>query len=186
MIVINLLPQEERVEERVLTAAPRARFLLPLLAGLALILPPAATFVIQTTRVQTLTREVALLEQEAQGLAPRLEMVRQLDARQAELDGRLAMIADLNRGRTLAVRLMDQLAAQVPANLWLTRFKQTSPGSVQLEGVTFSNLVVADLISSLEATSLYGGVELSVAQREPLGEVDVTRFTLTATVTPEP
>jgi len=186
VIVINLLPQEERTEERVLTARPRARFLLPLLAGVALIVPPAATFVLQTARIQSLNESVSLLEQEAQSLKPRVELVRQIGSQTAALDQRLDVIRGLNRDRSLPVRMMDQLAAQVPANLWLTRFKQTSPRSVQLEGVTFSNLVVADLMSGLEETSLYDQVELVVASREALGEIDVTRFTLTAALTPQP
>ena len=180
MIVINLLPQEERVEERVLTARPRAKFLLPLAAVVALIVPPVATTLLQTTRLDALTRDLSLVEQESQSLKPRLDMIRQIKATHAELAGQLDLIRGLNRDRALPVRLMDQLAAQVPANLWLTRVRQVGSSGVELEGVTFSNLVVADLMTRLEETSLYENVSLTVASRELLGETHVTKFTLTS------
>lgn len=180
MIVINLLPQEERVEERVLTARPRVKFLLPLAAIVALIVPPVATTLLQTTRIDALTRDLALVDQEAQSLQPRLEMIRQIQATRAQLAGQLDVIRGLNRDRTLPVRLMDQLAAQIPANLWLTRVRQVGASGVELDGVTFSNLVVADLMNRLEETSLYENVSLTVASREQLGEAHVTKFTLTS------
>jgi type IV pilus assembly protein PilN len=180
VIVINLLPQEERVEERAFTAPPRAKILVPIIAAIVLVVPPVGTYVLQASKVQALRRDVALVDQEAQNLKPRLELMRQINAQRESLQQRLDVIRGLNRDRTQPVRLMDQLAAQVPPNLWLTRFKQTSAGTVELEGITFSNIVVADLMSQLEATNLYENVGLTVTSREPLGEAQVTKFTLTA------
>ena len=180
MIVINLLPKEERVEERVLTAAPRAKFLFPVLAILVLAVPPIATHVVQEVRLHTLKREMQVVEQESQSLQPRIDLVREIAAKRLELEGQLDLVGRLNRDRTLPVRLLDELAAQIPEHLWLTKMEQIGGSQLNLEGATFSNLIVADLMNRLAETKLYDGVDLTVAAREQIGEAQVITFTLTA------
>ena len=95
------------------------------------------------------------------------------------------VIAKLEQGRAQSVRLMDDLARCVPDHLWLTGASQDSPGSLSVEGVTFSNLVVSDFMSRLEHSSLFAGVELEYAERSQFGDHDVVKFRLTCRVTPD-
>ena len=54
---------------------------------------------------------------------------------------------------------------------------------MKIEGVTFSNLLVADLMSRLEASPLYGNVDLVVAERGQIDQRNVVKFTITAKMT---
>jgi Tfp pilus assembly protein PilN len=71
----------------------------------------------------------------------------------------------------------------VPEHLWLTVYEETSTDQVKIEGVTFSNLLVADFMSRLEASPLYGTVDLVVAEKGTIDQRTVVKFTVTAKMT---
>ncbi len=52
-----------------------------------------------------------------------------------------------------------------------------------IEGVTFSNLLVADFMSRLEASPLYGNVDLQVAEKGTIDQRNVVKFKITAGMT---
>ncbi len=181
MISVNLLPKEERQEERRL-AAPRVRILLPLLVGVLLIIPVGSTYLMQQNKIQSLKNDILVAQQESQRLKPQIARINQLMKKREELNLRLRLVRDLNKDRTRLVRLMDELALEIPENLWLTKFSQVGEGAVQIEGMTFSNLIVADLMFRLEETEAYEDVDLVVAERGMQGSEEVVKFTLTARI----
>jgi Tfp pilus assembly protein PilN len=185
VINVNLLPQEERVIERDLAAPPRAKVLLPILLGVVLLIPPAVLYWQQEARIQTLTREIEIAQQEQLGLQSRVALVEDLKAKTADLEQRLDLVRGLNRERAFPVQLMDELCAQIPPYLWLTQMKQ-SGGALYLEGMTFSNLVIADLMSRLEETAVYEDINLAIAQRRNVGEDRVVHFTISARIVRNP
>lgn len=186
MINVNLLPKEERsVEPRALTP-PRTKFLVPLAAAIAVLVPVGTLFVHQETRLQSLERDIQLAEQEAATLRPRVARVQELEQRRDDLLRRLDLVSSLNQERTLTVRLLDELAHQVPANLWLTRMTPTGTSAMTLEGITFTPIVLSDLMRSLDESRMYRNVDLTVAERTQIGEQKVVKFTITASVDPEP
>jgi type IV pilus assembly protein PilN len=186
VINVNLLPREERVEEMRALAPPRTQFLVPLAAALALLVPTGTLFVRQEMKLQVLRREIQLAAQESATLKPRVDRVQQLEQQRTQLHDRLELVRRLNQERARPVRLMDELAAQVPGHLWLTKLSQSQSGTITNEGATFTPLVLADLISRLEESHLYGDVDLSVAERVMMGEQKVVKFTITASAEPKP
>ena len=50
-----------------------------------------------------------------------------------------------------SMKLVDELSRCVPEHLWLTSYEEQG-NKVQIEGVTFSNLLVADFMTRLEAS----------------------------------
>ncbi len=180
MISVNLLPVEERVVEHDLGAPPRAKFLLPLAIGLVLVVPAVGLFWHQETRLQTLRRDIQVAEQEQRTLAPRLQQIGELRGKQADLERRLDLIRQLNQERSFPVRAMDELCLQVPANLWLTRMRQEGNARLELEGITFSNMVVAELMRRLEETPVYQDVDLTITERKDIGENHTIGFSVSA------
>lgn len=182
MISVNLLPKEERSAERQLVTAPRKQFLLPLALIVAVIVPIAALYLMQITKIHGLKSDIEVAQIESTRLKPQIAKINQLMVKREELNLRLNLVRNLNRARTLPVQLMDELSMQVPEHLWMTTVEHGG-GAMTLAGVTFSNLLVADLMSRLERTDLYRDVDLTVAERVKLGEEEVIIFTLTAQVT---
>lgn len=188
MIRVNLLPREEKAQRK---AAARADFkvgdvVLPvvILAAAALVITGAS--VSQRTRMANLERSIQQVESESRALAPQIARVNQLAQERAELDLRMGIITKLEKGRTQSVRLMDELARCVPDHLWLSGVSQDGSNHLQVEGVTYSNLVVSDFMSRIERSGLFSNVELSFAERGQVSDKNVVKFQMSCTVSPEP
>ncbi len=185
MIRINLLPGEDKRQRKAAVAFKAGDMVVPLAVLVATALIVAGTALSQKTRADALARNIAEVEAQSRALAPQIERVNRLAQERAELDLRLGIIGKLQKGRTQSVRLMDELARCVPEHMWLSSVTQDGATSLGLEGVTYSNLVVSDLMSRLERSPLFANVELTVAERAKAGDRDVVRFRVTCQVTPD-
>ena len=181
MIRINLLPREEREKRRSLQL-PKIGTLMPVLVLVLVIVLFATVSVFQTLQIGRLKADIARAEQEAAKLRPQIQTIQELTTKREELQRRLNVIADLDKGRLQRVRLVDELSRSVPEHLWLTGYEETG-SKVQVEGVTISNLLVADFMTRLEASPLYGSVDLLVAEKGTIDQRNVVKFKVTATMT---
>jgi Tfp pilus assembly protein PilN len=143
-----------------------------------------ASVVHQQTQLQSLGRDLRSVEQEITRLAPEVALVERLGKERAELDLRLSVIDQLSEQRFDAVRLIDELDRAVPEYLWLTGAVQTGPDKMNVEGVTFSNLIIADYMTRLDRSVYFANVDLGVAERGLIDERDVVKFKLTMDLTP--
>ncbi len=182
MIRINLLPRDERQARRSI-ALPKLGALMPVFVLLAVVALFAAFSVIQTLQVGRLKADIARAESEAEKLRPQIETIQELTQKREELTRRLNVIANLDKNRLWRVKLVDELSRCVPEHLWMTTYEETGPDQVKVEGVTFSNLLVADFMSRLEASPLYGGVDLVIAEKGTIDQRTVVKFTVTAKMT---
>lgn len=185
MIRVNLLPREGKAQRKPAMTFKVGDLVLPvaMLAAAGMVI--AGTAVSQRVRIANLDKSISDVEAQSRALAPQIERVQRLAQERAELDLRLGIITRLEQGRTQSVRLMDELARCIPDHLWLTGTSQDAGSNLQLEGVTYSNLVVSDLMSRLERSPMFAGVELDVAERGAVGDHDVVRFRVTCQVTPD-
>lgn len=182
MIRINLLPREER-QVRHNIALPKLGTLMPIFVLLLVAALFTAFSVIQTLQVGRLKADIAQAQEEADKLRPQIETIKDLTQKREELQRRLNVIANLDKNRLWRVKLVDELSRCVPEHLWLTNYEETSANTAKIEGVTFSNLLVADFMSRLEASPLYGTVDLVVAEKGTIDQRNVVKFTITAMMT---
>jgi type IV pilus assembly protein PilN len=183
MIRINLLPQEERVQKRRM-ALPGVAAVAPLALVAVFVAAVIGITVMERSKIASLNRDIARAEEEARRLKPQIDKVNELTRRREELNTRLGIIQDLDKGRFHSVRLMDEVAADIPAYLWLTALKDQGGAKVSIEGVTFSNLVVADLMMRLDRSDIFQNIDLVVTQKGLIDSREVTQFTVTADVVP--
>jgi Tfp pilus assembly protein PilN len=120
--------------------------------------------------------------EESEKLAPQIARIKRLQREREQLDSRLDAITALDEERYFRVELMSELARRSPSNLWLTSLKENSPGQFTIEGITFSNFIVADLLSNLSQAELYRALDLVRIQRGTIEDVTVLDFEITATV----
>lgn len=187
MIQVNLLPKEERIAEPKLNLrAPRARVWIPALLGIAVLLPIGGVYTMQRSRMTSLRADIDAAASEMRKLQPQIDRIESLTAEREQLNLRLSIIQGLCRDRYLAVEVMDHLSDQIPDYLWLTKVALNSPNQVSVEGLTFSNLMVAELMSRMEHSDVFDGVGLTVAERAKVSTDDqrVLSFTVTAQVKP--
>jgi Tfp pilus assembly protein PilN len=139
----------------------------------------------QRARLTSLRADVAQARVEMQRLKPQIDRIETLTREREDLNRRLAIVQSLTRERYVPVTTMDQLADQVPDYLWLTHLGTAGGRQVTVEGKTFSNLMVAELMSRMEASDLFESVGLVVAEKSKANHPEarpVLQFTLTARV----
>ena len=185
MIRINLLPREEKAQRRVAIEFKAGELLVPLGVLIASALVIAGTALSQRSRATSLEHSISDMEAQSRALAPQIERVNRLAQERAELDLRLGIINKLEKGRTQSVRIMDELARCVPDHLWMTLAQQDAGSQLNLEGVTYSNLVVSEFMSRLERSPMFAGVELGVAEISQISDRDFVKFRITCQVTPD-
>ena len=182
MIRINLLPREERQVRRSI-AMPKFGTVMPALVLLLVAVLFAAFSVIQTLQVGRLKADIARASEEAERLRPQIRTIQDLTQKREELQRRLNVISTLDKNRLYRVKLVDELSRCTPEHLWLSTYEESGPDKATIEGVTFSNLLVAEFMSRLEASPLYADVDLLVAEKGTIDQRDVVKFKITARMT---
>jgi len=188
MIRVNLLPREEKAKRKSASAPIDLKIgdmVLPAIVLGAAALVITGSTMSQRARQAGLEKSIQQVDAESRALAPQIARVNQLAQERAELDLRMGIISKLEKGRTQSVRLMDELARCVPDHLWLTGVSQDAGNHLQLEGVTYSNLVVSDFMSRIERSSMFSNVELAVAERGNVTDKSVVKFQVSCTVNPD-
>lgn len=182
MIRINLLPREDRQVRRSFQL-PKVGAIMPVLVLLLVAALFTAFSVVQAMQVGRLKADIARAEREMETLRPQIQMIQELTQKREELTRRLNVITELDKTRLWRVRLVDELSKCIPQHLWLVSYQETGPLQVEVEGVTFSNLLVADFMSRMEASPLYGSVDLIVAEKGTIDTRSVVKFKITASMT---
>ena len=185
MIRVNLLPKEDRPPSARLSVDVSGRGMwLGLAIGLAIVVPIVGIGVMQHVKITTLRSDVALAETEIQQLKPQVDKIKALMTERAEINQCLLTVQGLARDRYLPIQLMDELAYQTPEYLWLTKVTHGSAGNLRVEGRTFSNILVAELMTRMEEGDMFEDVSLAVSERKRAGEQGVVHFTLDTRIKP--
>ena len=159
MIRINLLPADERKKGGGFKM-PSISFggttnVWTVAGTLVFILMIATISFLQARTVRDLNDKITVAREEAARLAPQLERIRQLQKEREEVNRRLTVIAQLDRDRYFRVKLLNDIGTKLPPNCWLTAAKELGGNTMTIEGITFSNFLVADLMVNLEKSERF-------------------------------
>lgn len=174
MIRVNLLPAggPEAAPSRINPAVPLAvAAVIPCLV----ILPMHFSQMAAQKRLQD---ESASLRSELERYQPIIAQVEALEGAKAQLSSRKSVIQQLESERLRYPQFMDDFVKLLPGNLWLTNLTTVSqPNSpsigVNMDVVALDAYAIADLISNLETSQIFGDVELfpiTVAQTANAGQ----------------
>lgn len=185
MIRVNLIPPEERERGgHPAVRLPQGGFWLTMVLVVAVLVPLFGLGLMQRVKIAGLKSDIQEAENESRLLRPQIEKIRALQKEQQELSQRLRSVQSLSRDRYLPVEVMDELASQTPEDLWFTELSQKATGEFAVEGMTFSNLLVAELMTRMEETDIFHDVELTVSERPKEGDGKVVHFALAAKIKP--
>lgn len=185
MIRINLLPQEEVPSQRAIHL-PKVGSVVPLVAVIGVIAGLALTYTYQNRRLAELHVAITRAESEARRLAPEIAKIQSLNRERDEVNRRLDVITQLDRDRYFRVHLMDELNRALPQHMWLTLVEEQAGNRFALEGVTFSNFLVSDILQNLSRSPYITSVDLVVAEKGLINDVQVVKFKATATAVRQP
>ncbi len=175
MIRINLLPRDEQPKQRSLKIPQVGAFAPVALILVAAVVITGAHFH-QAKEIAALQETIAEEEAESRRLAPEIAKIKRLNKQRKDLNDRLDVITELDRDRYFRVHLMDELNRSLPDHMWLTRFEDIGGDSYQVEGVTFSNFLISDFLQSITSSPWFASVDLTVAEKGEIGDVQVIKF----------
>lgn len=181
MIRINLLPQEE-IPRSLNFKMPAVGAFVPAGIGVIALAACVVTFVVQQNNIERLHKQVEEARIETQALAPQIARIKQLQSEREQLDNRLDAISALDEERYFRVHLMSEISRRMPENCWLTKVHESSPGQLEIQGITFSNFIVADFLRDLDSSDYYQSLELVNIERGKIKDVTVLNFTILASV----
>jgi Tfp pilus assembly protein PilN len=183
MIRINLLPQEERKSAGAGFKLDKTK-VIPIAVLALVLLSSLGTMMVQGSRLSTIEREVAEARAESEQYKKTIALIDEMVRKEQELNRRLALVVDLDQNRFTTVRVLDEVARRVPRYMWLTALKTVAPQRYAIDGYAFSNLVVSDLMSSLDDSQVFRDIELSVAKRKVMEGQNTVNFTVTSSIDP--
>jgi len=175
MIRINLLPRDEVPASRQI-ALPSVSTFAPLVLVVVAVGVMTVMSLYQGQKISSLEQVIATEEAETRRLAPEIAKIKRLDQQRQQLNARLDVITGLDRDRYFRVHLLDELNRALPEHMWLTRFEDTGGDSYAIEGVTFSNFIIADLLQNLVQSPWFGTVDLQIAEKGKIEDVQVVKF----------
>jgi len=173
LIRINLLPYRAQRRQREIL-----RHLLAAVAavGSALLLALGA-HLYASAQLEELTQRADRLRAENQVLMKKIGKIRDIDKLRANVQRKLKLVDELQRGRFRSFETLVALARAIPENVWLVGIADQG-GELVLKGLGESNKAVANFMRALDRSPIFGDVRLEVIQRTRVGEIPVRRFTL--------
>ncbi len=142
---LNLIPWrgERRARQK------RYALLQILVAGLGAVLLVAALATRLHQSEAVLMTASTQLEAAERALTARVQEVQATAARRQSLQGRLDQLAEIEQRQAAGPRLLQEVAAAVPAGVTLTRLGRTGSG-IELHGLAGSHHAIAALLRNLE------------------------------------
>lgn len=173
MIRINLLPHREEKRK-----ARRQQFFV--LAGLVSVLAGLIVFAGYGLIDQMISAQMAknaFLKSEVAVLDKQIDEIKRLREQTQLLLSRKQVIESLQRDRSEAVHLLNELASQTPEGIYLKTIKQDG-GKIVVAGFTQSNSRVSHLMRNIEASSLVEKPVLQEIKTVVVGKRKLNEFSL--------
>ncbi len=191
MIQINLI-RDRKVEKvagsrpaggGLKLSLPHLPFNVGVLAGvlgvLAVLIIIALTMISQKAQISSLDSKIKNYNEELVKLAGPKRLVDDYLKKQADVNIKLNEIISIDKNRFYTIKLLDALSNSLPDYLWVTVFKEDK-GNVNIEGLTFSNLIVADFMDKLKGTGYFSDVELNQTAKTDQDGRELVKFVISS------
>lgn len=175
MIRINLLPYHEtEIKET------RSRKILILSAAAVLFLVILAAIQLYVLGdIRGIEQDIKVKEERLAVLDKIVGEVERIKQEKQILEKKLAVINDLEKNRSYPVRMLADIASQVPVkDTWLDKLSQAG-GSLTIEGRARDNFAVVRFMKNLEGSMYIKSVELVSSKQVEMSGVKLQQFNLT-------
>jgi type IV pilus assembly protein PilN len=174
MIRINLLPYQEKAKKETQTKQ------IVIIAGCFILffLIIGVVHLWITASVSSLDKDVKSKDEKIVALNKIIGEVEQIKNEKRILEKKLGVIGNLERNRNYPVRLLADVASQVPTkDVWLEKLSQTGV-SMQVEGKARDNFAVVHFIKNLEGSMYIQSVELVSSKQLEVSGIKLQQFVL--------
>jgi len=107
------------------------------------------------------------------------KQIEEIKQKLAILEKKTEVIRTLETNRFEPVEMLDNMSGKTIANrMWFTSFDDR-PQNVQIDGIALDNKTVADFMTRLEGTGLFGSVRLQTIQKHVVKGSGLKKFSIT-------
>lgn len=173
MIRINLLPYRHALRQRqILRHIAVAVGVVVAAIGIVL-----GMHFYASSRLSDLREDLVRLQQRNQVLNRQIGEIRNLDKLRSDVQAKLKIVDQLQKGRFLSLKTLIALSRAIPSNAWLTEVEDDGD-VIRLKGMGESNKAVANFMRALDREPVFTDVRLRVIKRDMAGSVPVRVFSL--------
>jgi Tfp pilus assembly protein PilN len=183
MIEVNLIPEEEKKKiRRVRVARPKIGIPgLDMFLSIALLIIAAGVLFFMnrdaSKEMKSLEDKITAARKELRELEKEKKLVEDIQQRQNELTKWVSLVQDLNKDRSLAIHIMDELNRLKPDYMWFVSFEENS-GNFKIEGKTFSNLIISNFMVHLRESPYFTNIQLQEITERKERDQEVMGFTV--------
>ena len=141
----------------------------------------AGTIYFHTTvsgKISKLDADIGKANADIARLAKEIGEVEKFKARKAELQRKVDIISNLQKGRTGPVRHFEALSAAIPDKCWIDTLA-VKDAKVTVAGVALNNYTIANFMTALGQTGRFRDVVLGAAEQTTVAGVKLVKFNLT-------
>ena len=141
----------------------------------------AGTVYFHTTvsgKISRLNADIVKANADIERLKKEIGEVEKFKARKAELQKKVDIISNLQKGRTGPVRHFEALSAAIPEKCWIDTLS-VKDAKVTLTGVALNNYTIANFMTALGQTGRFRDVVLGAAEQTTVAGVKLVKFNLT-------
>jgi len=141
----------------------------------------AGTVYFHTTvsgKISRLNADIVKANADIARLQKEVGEVEKFKARKAELQKKVDIISNLQKGRTGPVRHFEALSAAIPEKCWIDTLG-VKDEKVTLSGIALNNHTIANFMTALGQTGRFRDVVLGAAEQTTVAGVKLVRFNLT-------
>ena len=129
-------------------------------------------------KISKLDADIGKANAEIARLKNEIGEVEKFKARKAELQKKVDIISNLQKGRTGPVRHFEALSAAIPEKCWIDTLGMKDE-RVALTGVALNNYTIANFMTALGQTGRFRDVVLGAAEQTTVAGVRLVKFNLT-------
>lgn len=155
MIKINLLPKKIRIKYEILVQ----HFVILLLSSLCVffILLYFNSYV--ERRSISIDEEIAMIKRTVDDLDKIVSEVKKTEEKKSYLENQLAIIEKLYQSKTGPVRMLADLAENIPEDLWVTSIAESN-NKITISGEAMTQFIIADFLDNLKKSSYFKNITI--------------------------
>jgi len=141
----------------------------------------AGTVYFHTTvsgKISRLGEDIGKAKADIARLQKEIGEVEKFKTRKAELQKKVDIISNLQKGRTGPVRYFEALSSAIPEKCWIDTLG-VKDEKVTLSGVALNNYTIANFMTALGQTGRFRDVVLGAAEQTTVAGVKLVKFNLT-------
>jgi type IV pilus assembly protein PilN len=130
-------------------------------------------------RIKDLKTDVNTTKIEVAKFQKITKQIEDIKKKLAVLEKKTEVIRKLETNRFEPVEMLDNMSGKIIANrMWFTSFND-EPQNVRIDGIALDNKTIADFMTRLEGTGLFGSVRLQTIQKHVVKGSGLKKFSIT-------